>query len=152
MVEPGGIQRAGPVDLDFAVVAAGTHRAARNERRHRLVRARVVHLAPTSTVDRGRPERARSRPRAWSRPGSGHTTSTCGGSGSPRPTAEDFNRVGTELWDMQAELLGNLGTVAKVVRPIIINNRIRNVPEVLPFSFASFLWVQAAPAQWYIEE
>ena len=68
------------------------------------------------------------------------------------PTAEEFNRVGTELWDFQAEMLGNLGTVAKVVRPIIINNRIRNVPEVLPFSFASFLWVQAAPAQWYIEE
>ena len=68
------------------------------------------------------------------------------------PNAEEFNRIGTELWSFQAENLGNLGTVAKVVRPIIVNNRIRNVPEVLPFSFASFLWVQAAPAQWYIEE
>ena len=68
------------------------------------------------------------------------------------PNAEEFNRIGSELWDMQAELLGNLGTVAKTVRPIIVNNRIRNVPEVLPFSFASFLWVQAAPAQWYIDE
>ena len=68
------------------------------------------------------------------------------------PNAEEFNRIGSELWDMQAELLGNLGTVAKTVRPIIVNNRIRNVPEKLPFSFASFLWVQAAPAQWYIDE
>ena len=68
------------------------------------------------------------------------------------PNAEEFNRVGAELWDFQAEMLGNLGTVAKVVRPIIVNNRIRNVPEVLPFSFASFLWVQSVPAQWYIQE
>ena len=68
------------------------------------------------------------------------------------PDAEEFNRVGSELWAMQAEMLGNLGTVAKVVRPIIVNNRIRNVPEVLPFSFASFLWVQSVPAQWYIQE
>ena len=68
------------------------------------------------------------------------------------PNADEFNRVGAELWDFQAEMLGNLGTVAKTVRPIIVNNRIRNVPEKLPFSFASFLWVQAAPAQWYIEE
>ena len=68
------------------------------------------------------------------------------------PNAEEFNRIGSELWDFQAEMLGNLGTVAKTVRPIIVNNRIRNVPEKLPFSFASFLWVQAAPAQWYIEE
>ena len=68
------------------------------------------------------------------------------------PNADEFNRVGAELWDFQAEMLGNLGTVAKTVRPIIVNNRIRNVPEKLPFSFASFLWVQAAPAQWYIKE
>ena len=68
------------------------------------------------------------------------------------PNAEEFNRIGSELWDFQAEMLGNLGTVAKTVRPIIVNNRIRNVPEKLPFSFASFLWVQAAPAQWYIDE
>ena len=68
------------------------------------------------------------------------------------PNTAEFNRIGYELWDLQAELLGTIGTVAKTVRPIIVNNRIRNVPEVLPFSFATFLWVQAAPAQWYIEE
>ena len=42
--------------------------------------------------------------------------------------------------------------MAKAVRPIIINNRINNVPDVLPFSFESFLWVQTLPAQWYIDE
>jgi peptide/nickel transport system substrate-binding protein len=68
------------------------------------------------------------------------------------PNAEEFNRVGTELWAMQAELLGNLGTVAKVVRPIIVNNRIRNVPEVLPFSFETYLWVPTTPSQWFIRE
>ena len=68
------------------------------------------------------------------------------------PNTEEFNRIGYELWDLQAELLATIGTVGKAVRPIIVNNRIRNVPEVLPFSFASFLWVQAAPAQWYIDE
>ena len=94
----------------------------------------------------------RSRPREWSRPASGGHYIDLWRQWVAAPNAEEFNRVGAELWDMQAELLGNLGTVAKVVRPIIVNNRIRNVPEVLPFSFASFLWVQSVPAQWYIQE
>ena len=64
----------------------------------------------------------------------------------------NYKQLSEELWDLQAELLSTIGTVAKTVRPMIINNRIRNVPEVLPFSFASFLWVQAVPAQWHIEE
>ena len=72
--------------------------------------------------------------------------------GSTPPTTEEFNRIGAEVWAFQAENLPVIGTVAKAVRPIIVNNRIRNVPDVLPFSFESFLWVQTVPAQWYIEE
>ena len=68
------------------------------------------------------------------------------------PNTEEFNRIGAEVWAFQAENLPVIGTVAKAVRPIIVNNRIRNVPDVLPFSFESFLWVQTVPAQWYIEE
>ena len=68
------------------------------------------------------------------------------------PNAAEFNRIGREVWQMQADLLPVIGTVGKAVRPIIINNRIRNVPEVLPFSFESLLWVQTVPAQWFIKE
>ena len=68
------------------------------------------------------------------------------------PDAEEFNRIGTKVWAFQAENLPVIGTVAKAVRPIIINARINNVPDVLPFSFESFLWVQTLPAQWYIDE
>lgn len=68
------------------------------------------------------------------------------------PNAEEFNRIGTRVWAFQAENLPVIGTVAKAVRPIIVNNRINNVPDVLPFSFESFLWVQTLPAQWYIDE
>ena len=63
---------------------------------------------------------------------------------------EEFNRLGRERWALQAELLPAIGTVAYVVRPIIINNRVRNVPDVLPFAFESMLWIQATPAQFYI--
>ena len=63
---------------------------------------------------------------------------------------EEFNRLGAERWALQAELLPAIGTVAYVVRPIIVNNRVRNVPEVLPFAFESMLWIQATPAQFYI--
>ena len=68
------------------------------------------------------------------------------------PNDAEFNRIGAKVWAFQAEELPIIGTVAKAVRPIIINNRIRNVPDVLPFSFESFLWVQTVPAQWYIDE
>ena len=65
---------------------------------------------------------------------------------------EEFNRLGRERWALQAELLPAIGTVAYVVRPIIINNRVRNVPDVLPFAFESMLWIQATPAQFYIAD
>ena len=68
------------------------------------------------------------------------------------PNDAEFDRIGAEVWAFQAEELPIIGTVAKAVRPIIVNNRIRNVPDVLPFSFESFLWVQTVPAQWYIQE
>ena len=65
---------------------------------------------------------------------------------------EEFNRLGAERWALQAELLPAIGTVAYVVRPIIVNNRVRNVPEVLPFAFESMLRIQATPVQFYIAE
>ena len=65
---------------------------------------------------------------------------------------EGFNRLGRERWALQAELLPAIGTVAYVVRPIIVNNRVRNVPDVLPFAFESMLWIQATPAQFYIAD
>ena len=68
------------------------------------------------------------------------------------PTPEEFNRAGRAVWSFQAEQLPQIGTVAKAVRPIIISSRINNVPDVLPFSRESLLWVQTVPAQRYISE
>ena len=63
-------------------------------------------------------------------------------------TDEDtYQRLGKEVWGFLSEYLGMIGTVGKAVRPILINNRIRNVPETLPFSFETYLWVQTTPSQ-----
>ena len=65
---------------------------------------------------------------------------------------ETYQRLGKEVWGFLSEYLGMIGTVGKAVRPILINNRIRNVPEVLPFSFETYLWVPTTPSQWFIRE
>ena len=68
-------------------------------------------------------------------------------------TAEDeLNRTGSEVWAMTAELLPSIGTVGAAVRPILISNRVHNVPETLPFAFEALLWMQATPVQWFIRE
>ena len=68
-------------------------------------------------------------------------------------TAEDeLNRTGSEVWAMTAELLPSIGTVGAAVRPILISNRVHNVPATLPFAFEALLWMQATPVQWFIRE
>lgn len=68
------------------------------------------------------------------------------------PNDAEFNRVGREFWSMQAELIPVIGTVGYALRPILINNRIHNVPETLPFAFETLLRANATPAQWFIRE
>ena len=65
---------------------------------------------------------------------------------------DEYNRLGVEIWSFLSEYLGMIGTVGKAVRPIIVNNRVRNVPEVLPFSFETYLWVMTTPSQWFIKQ
>ena len=65
---------------------------------------------------------------------------------------DEFKRLGREYWSMQAELIPVIGTVGYALRPILINNRIRNVPETLPFAWETVLWVNATPAQWFIRD
>lgn len=64
----------------------------------------------------------------------------------------EFNRLGREVFAQHADLLPVIGTVAKVLRPIIINDRVRNVPDTLPFAFETLLWTQPTPMQWFIRE
>ena len=64
----------------------------------------------------------------------------------------DLNRTGSEVWAMFAELLPSIGTVGAAVRPVLISNRVHNVPETLPFAFEGLLWMQATPVQWFIRE
>ena len=65
-------------------------------------------------------------------------------------TDEEYNRLGTEFWQMYADLLPFIGTVGKVVRPIIVHNSIQNVPQTLPFGYETMLWTQASPEQWFM--
>ena len=68
-------------------------------------------------------------------------------------TAEaELNRTGSEVWAMFAELLPSIGTVGAAVRPVLISNRVHNVPDTLPFAFEGLLWMQATPVQWFIRE
>ena len=67
-------------------------------------------------------------------------------------TDDEFNRLGAELWAQHAELIPVIGTVGKALRPIIINNRLGNVPETLPFAWETTLWVNTTPAQWFIRQ
>ena len=64
----------------------------------------------------------------------------------------EFSRLGREVFAQHADLLPVIGTVGKVLRPIIINNRVRNVPDTLPFAFETLLWTQPTPMQWFIRE
>ncbi len=64
----------------------------------------------------------------------------------------DLNRTGSEVWAIVAELLPSIGTVGAAVRPVLISNRVHNVPETLPFAFEGLLWMQATPVQWFIRE
>ena len=43
----------------------------------------------------------------------------------------EFNRLGREVFAQHADLVPVIGTVGKVLRPIIINNRVRNIPRHL---------------------
>jgi peptide/nickel transport system substrate-binding protein len=61
----------------------------------------------------------------------------------------EFSRIGREAWSQQAELLPVIGTVGYALRPIIITNKIHNVPETLPFAFETLVWMQTQPMQWF---
>lgn len=65
---------------------------------------------------------------------------------------DTYNKLGKEVWSYMAENVGMIGTVGKAIRPILINNRLVNVPQKMPFSFETYLWVPTTPAQWFIKE
>jgi peptide/nickel transport system substrate-binding protein len=64
----------------------------------------------------------------------------------------EYAKLAKEFWAMATKRLELIGTVGKVPRPIIISNRIQNVPEKLPFAFETMLWVPPTPWQWYVNE
>ena len=68
------------------------------------------------------------------------------------PSDAEFNRIGREVWSQHAELLPVIGTAGKVLRPIIINNRVHNVPTTLTFAWETTPWVATTPMQWFIRE
>ena len=63
----------------------------------------------------------------------------------------EYERLGKQVWSHLAENVYMIGTVGKVVRPILINNRIHNVPTKLQFSFETYLWVPTTPSQWWVD-
>ena len=65
-------------------------------------------------------------------------------------TDEEYLQIAEEIFDFHSENLFVIGTVAKALRPVIINNRVNNVPEQLPFSDGTSFMRIARPDQWYI--
>ena len=63
----------------------------------------------------------------------------------------EYARFGNQVWSHIAENVYMIGSVGKVVRPILINNRLHNVPTNMQFSFESYLWVPTTPAQWWVD-
>lgn len=62
---------------------------------------------------------------------------------------EEYERIAQEVFDFYAENVWLIGTVARSLRPIIVTNRLRNMPEVLPYGDDNSFWRLAKPEQWY---
>lgn len=64
---------------------------------------------------------------------------------------ETRNEIATEFYEFQAKNLYIIGTVARSMRPLIVSNRLKNVPMVAGWGW----WLgqrMASPEQFYIEE
>ena len=66
-------------------------------------------------------------------------------------TEEEYQRIAKEIFNFHAENLWLIGTVARALQPVIIQNKLRNVPEKLPFSDGTSFWRIARPDQWFFK-
>ena len=67
-------------------------------------------------------------------------------------TEEEYLTRAQEVWDMQAENLFLIGTVADVRIPIVVGNRIGNVPEEMYWSDDFRFWYITRFEQFYIKQ
>ena len=67
--------------------------------------------------------------------------------GSPR-----YNELGREMSRIHVDNLLRIGTVGKVGRPVVIHNRLKNVPAVSFISSDYYYNYPFRAAQWFIEE
>ncbi len=64
-------------------------------------------------------------------------------------TDEEYQSIATKLFDFHAEQLWLIGTVARSLRPIIVTNKLQNMPVSLPFADDNSFWRLARAEQWY---
>ena len=67
-------------------------------------------------------------------------------------TDKKYFELAQKLWDIQAENLFLIGTVGDAKIPIIVKNKIRNVPKEMYWSDDFRFWYSARYEQFYIEE
>jgi peptide/nickel transport system substrate-binding protein len=68
-------------------------------------------------------------------------------------TEAEYERLAQQVFDFHAENTWLIGTVARPLWPVIVKNRVQNVPEEkLPFSDDTSWWLAAKPIQWFVEE
>jgi len=66
-------------------------------------------------------------------------------------TQEQYLETATKIFDFHAENIWMIGVVARPISPVIVNNRLHNVPSEAPFSDGTSWWRIAKPAQWYLK-
>lgn len=62
---------------------------------------------------------------------------------------EEYTALAKEIWDFYADKIYLIGTVARPLSPVIINNDLRNVVDQAPFSDDTSWWKLVHPEQWY---
>lgn len=66
-------------------------------------------------------------------------------------TEKEYKRIAQEIFDFHADKVWLIGTVARSLRPVIVQNDLKNVPERLPFSDGTSFWRIARPDQFYFD-
>ena len=70
-----------------------------------------------------------------------------------RTTTDEENiRIGKEIMRLQAENLWTIGTIAMLPHPVIVSNRVKNVPEKGLWGYSNIWGWPAHPETYYIDE
>ena len=98
-------------------------RCRRGVRADQPAAARMAEMGPVLSRPRARPARRPTLP--VGDPAASSSTKT----GSPRPSEAEHARIWHDMLQIWADEVFSIGLVAGVLQPIVVNDRLRNVPE-----------------------